>query len=241
MSYRCLVFALLLGCFSVSSSGQKSESISKKKITISGFVTDNKQDPVSGALILIDKKQTNVVTNRKGFYKVKTSPSASLISVFTSDNRVIEVPVEGRTSINITMSGLSSSKNTKNSESNADSLVNVGYGTVPKKYLGTQINTVNNSRGEGSSYTDIYQMLAGKVPGVRVSGKSITIRGTNSFLLSSEPLYVVDNVIVTSIDEISPMDVRSIEVLKGASASIYGSRGSNGVIMITLKSASDKR
>jgi TonB-dependent SusC/RagA subfamily outer membrane receptor len=82
-------------------------------------------------------------------------------------------------------------------------------------------------------------MIRGRVPGVEVSGKSIKIRGSNSLNVSTEPLFVVDGVIVKEIDDISPETVKSIEVLKGPDASIYGTRGSNGVIVITRRTGKD--
>jgi TonB-dependent SusC/RagA subfamily outer membrane receptor len=88
-------------------------------------------------------------------------------------------------------------------------------------------------------YQDIYDMIRGRVAGVEVSGKSIKIRGTNSLNVSTEPLFVVDGVIVKEIDDIAPETVKSIEVLKGPDASVYGARGSNGVIVITRKTGKD--
>jgi TonB-dependent SusC/RagA subfamily outer membrane receptor len=88
-------------------------------------------------------------------------------------------------------------------------------------------------------YQDIYDMIRGRVAGVEVSGKSIKIRGTNSLNISTEPLFVVDGVIVKEIDDIAPETVKSIEVLKGPDASVYGTRGSNGVIVITRKTGKD--
>jgi len=78
-------------------------------------------------------------------------------------------------------------------------------------------------------------MIAGKVPGVDVSGKKIRIRGINSMVSSNDPLFVVNGLPMSSIDHIPPQVVESISVLKGPSATIYGSRGINGVIVITLK------
>jgi len=88
-------------------------------------------------------------------------------------------------------------------------------------------------------YQDIYDMIRGRVAGVEVSGRSIKIRGTNSLNVSTEPLFVVDGVIVREIDDIAPETVKSIEVLKGPDASVYGTRGSNGVIVITRKKGMD--
>jgi TonB-dependent SusC/RagA subfamily outer membrane receptor len=88
-------------------------------------------------------------------------------------------------------------------------------------------------------YQDIYDMIRGRVAGVEVSGKSIKIRGTNSLNISTEPLFVVDGVIVKEIEDIDPETVKSIEVLKGPDASVYGTKGSNGVIVITRKTGKD--
>jgi TonB-dependent SusC/RagA subfamily outer membrane receptor len=84
-------------------------------------------------------------------------------------------------------------------------------------------------------------MIRGEVPGVEVNGKTIRIRDAFSFYLNTEPLLVIDGMNVPSLDDISPFDVKSIEVLKGAAASVYGSRGANGVILITTMKGGDKR
>jgi len=88
-------------------------------------------------------------------------------------------------------------------------------------------------------YQDIYDMIRGRFPGVEVSGKSIKIRGTTSLNISTEPLFVVDGVIVSSVDDIAPETVKSIEVLKGPDATAYGIRGSNGVILITRRTGKE--
>ena len=84
-------------------------------------------------------------------------------------------------------------------------------------------------------------MITGTIPGVQVNGKNIAIRGQSSLYNTSGPLFVVNGVIVTSIDHIRPIDVKSIEVLKSSSAAIYGSRGSNGVILIEVLTSADIR
>ena len=76
-------------------------------------------------------------------------------------------------------------------------------------------------------------------PSVQVNGNKIVIRGVNS-INSTDPLFVVDGIVVSSIDDISPSMVKSIEILKGSETSIYGSRGANGVILITLVQAGNK-
>jgi TonB-dependent SusC/RagA subfamily outer membrane receptor len=84
-------------------------------------------------------------------------------------------------------------------------------------------------------------MIRGEVPGVQVSGTSIRIQGASSLMLSTEPLFVVDGMVVNSIGDIQPFTVKSIEILKGSSAAIYGSRGANGVILINLVGAGDNK
>jgi TonB-dependent starch-binding outer membrane protein SusC len=81
-------------------------------------------------------------------------------------------------------------------------------------------------------------MLRGAVPGVQVIGKSIIIQGISTINASTDPLFVVDGLVVNSIDDVQPIEVLSVDILKGSAASIYGSRGSTGVILITLKGSS---
>ena len=115
-----------------------------------------------------------------------------------------------------------------------DTEIEIGYGTVKKKNLTTDVGYIDAQDDSNASYTNIYDMIRGKVPGVQVTGNKITIRGVSSINSSTDPLLVVDGVVVYTIDNISPRQVKSITVLKGSDAAIYGSRGAAGVIMITM-------
>ena len=207
---------------------------SKKKVWLSGIVTNNAGNPVSGAMILIDKKNTNIVTDTKGFYKVKIRPDAGEITIFTFTGVTEKVLIEGRTSLNVT---LKSAENNVENQPVADNKVNVGYGDVEKKNLTSQVNKLNPEKNKYESYSNIYDMLKGAVSGVQVIGKNIIIQGQSPE--NGTPLFVVNGVAVTSIDNIQPIEVKSVEILKGAAASIYGSRGANGVILISLKTGPD--
>jgi len=211
-----------------------------KKVTISGTVTDANKNPVAGAMVLIDNNNTNVVTSNKGFFKIRVKPGAQLITVFSSNRGTGEALINGKSTFIITLDRVTAQPHGTLNESGTGETVNTGYRSVEKKNLSTPVNKLDVKDSRFASYTNIYEMLKGTLPGVQVSGNRITIQGTSSFLLSSDPLFIVDGMVLESIDNILPSQVESVEVLKGSSASIYGSRGANGVIMITLIGSSTK-
>jgi TonB-dependent SusC/RagA subfamily outer membrane receptor len=236
MRFLLLCTFSLLICFSNVSFGQNRN----KKITITGIVLDPKQKPVEGAVIFIDKVKTNSVTDQKGYYKVKVSPDAREILVFTLFNGASEEVINGRVSINFTLTDKSTEPANKN-KTDQNETVNVGYGTVKKKDATIPVGVIDGQDQKFASYQSIYDMIRGRIPGVEVTGNSIKIVGSSSLNISTEPLFVVDGVIVNNIDDISPQTVKSIEVLKGPAASVYGTRGANGVILITRLSGKDKK
>ena len=204
-----------------------------KKIVITGVVTDAKQKPIEGALIFIDKQKTNVSTDRNGCYKVKAKPSARMISAVCSLYGVSEAVIDGQTEINFNFFGPELQADSLNSNGNEE-FMQVGYGSQKKRDMTTSVSKIDGRTPKFASYPDIYSMISGEVPGVRVAGRSITIRGRNSINLGGQPLFVVDGTVMSSVDNILPQMVKSIEVIKDGSAAIYGSRGANGVIIITL-------
>ena len=121
--------------------------------------------------------------------------------------------------------------------------VNVGYGSVERDKLTYSVDQLDVKDNEMSSYTNIWDYMRSRVPGVVIGEASaggtpsIIIRGENSVNSSNQPLIMLDGMETDDISGLSPLDVASISVLKDASASIYGSRGGNGVILITTKSA----
>jgi TonB-dependent SusC/RagA subfamily outer membrane receptor len=206
-----------------------------KKITITGKVVDTSNKPVAGATIFIDKKKTDVVTDQNGSYSIKVKPDASDILVFSLLSGATEEKINGRTEIDFVMT---------NKSPKSLGLPGAPENKLPDKAgkdknLPEKSKVLNIKDSAVPAYQDIYDMIRGRVPGVEVSGKSIKIRGSNSLNVSTEPLFVVDGVIVKEIDDISPETVKSIEVLKGPDASIYGTRGSNGVIVITRRTGKD--
>ncbi len=213
-----------------------------KKITISGNVIDANRYPVSDAIIMIDGKNTDSRTDNKGNFKIKVKPSAVVLGIYSLSTGVIEEPINGRSQINIVLDKyIGVQPDNRNIPANEET-VNIGYGSVKKENTTDQVNKIDVSDKEFTSYTNIYEMIQGRVPNVEVNGKSIRIQGASSFIgASTEPLLVVDGMAVTSIDDIPPQQVKSIEILKGPSASVYGVRGANGVVLILLKGANDIR
>lgn len=236
MRFLLLMTLSLLIFFSNISFGQNKN----KKITVTGIVLDAKQKPVEGAAIFIDKIKTNSVSDQRGYYKVKVSPDSKEILVFTLFNGASEEAINGRTTINFTLTDKSTEPANK-VKNDQNETVNVGYGTVQKKDVTTQVGVIDGQDPKFASYQSIYDMIRGRIPGVEVTGKSIKISGSSSLNISTEPLFVVDGVIVNNIDDISPQTVKSIEVLKGPAASVYGTKGANGVILITRLSGKDKK
>ena len=117
-----------------------------------------------------------------------------------------------------------------------DDAVNVGYGTTSKDKLTVSVSQLKTDQST-VTYADMYEYLEGKIPGVTVVGDKIRIRETGPLNEGGDPLLLVDGIEVNDLNAINPNDVDSVEVLKDASASIYGVRGGNGVILITTKGA----
>ncbi len=210
-------------CLVQVSAGQDPDKNSDKPITISGKVLSAGKMPVSGAVFYIDNVKTAYITKSDGSYKIKISPAAVKLKVVSSEFGSSEIIIDGQTKINFTLQGQGGeAAQTAEGNVNADSKGN--------RSRGRKMNT----------YTDIYQMIRGEVSGVVVSGRSVQIQQGKSFFGSATPLFVINGVIVNSIDNVNPLEVKSIQVLKGSQAAIYGVRGSNGVISINLLNGSEK-
>ncbi len=206
-----------------------------KKISITGVVLDPYKRPVQGAEIMIDGVQSGKSTDKKGFYKIKIKSTAVRIGIFTLPPSTIHERIDGRTTINFTLNDSITQQIYRQKNLQGDEVVNVGYGSQKRKSLTTSVGQVDGTEERFASYNSIYDMLKGEIPGVDVVGHSITIRGASTVNENTEPLFVVDGTPVMSIDNVLPQEVKSIDVLKGSAASIYGTRGTNGVILITLK------
>ncbi|MDR8390378.1 TonB-dependent receptor [Aliifodinibius sp. S!AR15-10] len=214
---------------------------------IQGTVTDAESGaPLPGVNVLIKGTTTGTSTDNNGQYELNV-PSLQDTLVFSFIGyETQQVPINGRTEINVALTVQAVS---------GEELVVVGYGTQQRRDLTGSISSVSSEDLASQPTTSFDNALQGKLAGVRVvqsngapGGRTrIRIRGQNSVLGGSDPLYVVDGVPIISgssgntnlLASINPADIQSIDVLKDASATaIYGARGSNGVILITTKKGS---
>lgn len=209
--------------------------IAQNKVTLSGNITsDMDNEPLIGVTVLVKGTTNGTMTDLDGNYTITNIPENSTIvfSMIGMVKQELKVPQNG--TLNIVM---------KNDSQTFDDVVVIGYGTVRKSDLTSSITTVKGDQLKGMSSGNALYSLQGKANGVQITGDGapggtprIIIRGITT-INGSAPLYVVDGVPTQdNINFLNQDDIESIEVLKDASASaIYGTRASNGVIMVTTK------
>lgn len=227
---------LLLSIFIIVSSISSVAQNSGKKHYITGQVLDINNKPVSGAMVLIDNKSSDVITNNNGMYKVKIKRDAKIISILNLSGGLMNEAINDRTVINFKIDNVPLQGLTVKQQNQDNEIVNIGYGYARKKDVATSTGNIDGQNTKYASYQDIYKMIQGELPGVQVEGKRIIIRGIGTINASSDPLVLVNGVemLQNALDAIDPHQVKSINILKGSDAAIYGSKGANGVILITL-------
>lgn len=214
-----------------------------QNITVKGVVKDATGESVIGASVVQKGTSNGIITDIDGNFTLNV-PSNSTIVISFVGYKTQEIPVAGKTQINVTM---------KEDTEMLDEVVVVGYGQMKRSDLTGSVVSVNEDAIKKSVVTSIDQVLQGRAAGVQVQANtgmpggssSIRIRGVNSLNSSNEPIFVIDGVIIdnstgsgsdNALASINPSDIVSMDVLKDASATaIYGARAANGVIMITTK------
>ena len=223
---------------------------------VSGVVNDDMGGPLPGATVQVKGSESiGSITDFDGKFTIAIRDGETRIIVSYVGFVSQEINIEGQNNISVSL---------EQDVSELEEVVVIGYGTVLKKDLTGSVSSVKVSETISRQSTTVDQLLQGRAAGVQVtqnaanpgSGISVRIRGTSSLLGNNEPLYVVDGIIISSASEdvvatggnntgqeqqnglngINPRDIEDIQVLKDASATaIYGSRGANGVILITTK------
>lgn len=203
---------------------------------ITGNVVDNDGVPVIGVTIIVVGTTNGSTTDVDGNYSLRNVPGDATLRFSYIGYIPQEVPIAGRTIINVIMS---------EDTQTLDELVVVGYGLQRKSDITGALSRITEDQIKERPVQNALQALQGKVTGVDISSNnrpgelaSIRIRGNRSINASNEPLYVIDGIPLASgsMSDINPNDISSIEVLKDASATaIYGSRGANGVVLVQTK------
>ncbi len=230
MKWKIVIITLL---FLSTSCLTYSQGRNKKKIVVTGYVTNQSGEPLSNVSIFLDQQNSYRVTDQNGQFKIKVKPSVKSITAFSVFYGGMEIAFDGQTDLKFILShdfAMGAGAQPKTGEA-----VDIGYQTASKDNLTNSVGSVNKNRIDKTTYNTIYEMIEGEVAGVTVSGTSIRIRGISSISGSNEPMFIVDGSPATFIGYISPRDVESIDILKGSAAAIYGTRGANGVIIIKLK------
>lgn len=206
--------------------------------TVTGTVKDAKDNPVPNVSVVIKGTTIGTVTNNAGIYSLENVPSGALLEFSSTGFKSQEVPLQGRSAINIVMD---------NTTSSLDEVVVIGYGTARKKDLTGAIATVKTQELEKEGPRSVQDLLRGNAAGMIVgmgnSAKAdagFLIRGSGTLKASNSPLNVVDGVIFDgAFADINPNDIQSIDILKDASATaVFGARAANGVILVTTKKGS---
>ncbi len=249
-----LIPLAILICFNLQITYASNTSLNtyqQQKRTITGQVKDESGQNLPGVNVVIKGTTTGTVTDVNGNFRIDVPSKSNILMFSFLGFKTLDVNVSSRTEINVVLEQFVQS---------LDEAIVIGYGSVRKSDLTGSVSSIKADELNAVPVTSFDQALLGRAAGVQVTQTTgapggetnIRIRGTSSINASSEPLYVIDGVLINSnggemsiggvgprigpLSGINPNDIESIEVLKDASATaIYGSRGANGVILITTK------
>ena len=205
---------------------------------VTGVVKDSSGEPLIGVAVVVPGTTTGTVTDLDGNYSINPGNSKTLeFSCIGLKTETINI--NGRQVINLTM---------VEDTNFLEETVVIGYATVKRRDLMGSVSSVDNKALTAAPVASVTEALSGKMAGVQVTATEgdpdaeikIRVRGTGSITQDSSPLYIVDGFPVESINDIPSADIQSIDILKDAfSTAIYGSRGANGVVLVTTKSGKD--
>ncbi|HEX2920644.1 MAG TPA: SusC/RagA family TonB-linked outer membrane protein [Bacteroidales bacterium] len=216
-----------------------STTVSQQTFSISGKVTDKSGTPVPGVTVTLKGTTTGAMTDADGKYTITGVSNGSIIVFSFMGLKSQEVTVSGSSNLNIEMEEDSIA---------LQEVVVVGYGSMTKKEISSSIVSVNKEDFQKGAVSDPMELLVGKVAGLNIdnssasphSSSSFQIRGATSITGGNTPLVVIDGIAGGNLNTVATQDIESIVILKdAASAAIYGTRGANGVIIITTKMGAD--
>ncbi len=208
------------------------------QVRVTGKVTSNNDEALPGASVIVEGSSNGTTSDASGNFSI-SAPSKDAVLVFSFiGHETQSVAINGRSVVNVTLM--------ESSEELSDVVV-IGYGTVRKRDLTGAVTSVKSEDIKQVPAQNPLESIQGKVAGVDItrsngsatSGINITIRGNRSIGAGNSPLFIVDGVQSSNIDNINPNDIESMEFLKDASSTaIYGWQGANGIVIITTKKGS---
>ena len=226
--FQRLFFVALLSVLAVGAFAQSK--------TVSGTVLDKTGESVIGASVVVKGTTNGTITDFDGKFTLQNVPDNGTIQVSFVGYKTVDIQVKGQSTVKIIL---------EEDTETLDEVVVVGYGVQKKSDVTGAMARVGSEELNTRPVNNAFEALQGKAAGVDITSSerpgtvgSIRIRGNRSISASSDPLYVVDGVPLSAggIETINPRDIESIDILKDASSTaIYGSRGANGVILITTK------
>lgn len=237
----------------------ESNDFSQQQKSVSGKVTDSSGSPLPGVSVVVKGTTNGTITDGNGNYSLTNIPENAIVQFSFVGMKGQEISVGNKSAIDVVMT---------EDAIGLDDVVAIGYGTMKKSDVTGTVTSLRSDNFNKGTAASLNQLMAGKAAGVRIiqnsnepgGGISVNIRGAGSVSAGSEPLYVIDglpiantspvvgtgknyvtsNTVRSPLNSINPADIESIEILKDASATaIYGSRGANGVILITTKKGKD--
>lgn len=207
---------------------------------VTGKVTDKSgKETIPGASVTIKGTKISVSTDEKGQFKLPVPTTGEIILVASYIGyKKQEITVGNQSKVNFSLQDDVASLD--------EVVINIGYGTVKKKDLTGAVSSVGADVIAAAPVSSALEAISGRVAGVSIATTegspdaemTVRVRGGNSITQSNAPLYIVDGFPVNSISDIAPQDIETIDILKdGSSTAIYGSRGANGVVLITTKNS----
>lgn len=204
---------------------------------ITGTVTDSSGGSLPGVSVVVKGTTVGTITDADGRFSLTNLPAHAALQFSFVGMKTLEIVVDGKTNINVILA---------DNAIGLDEVVAIGYGTQKKSDVTGSMIRVGEKELKARPVTNALEAIQGKAAGVDITSNerpgeigSVRIRGSRSLTASNSPLYVIDGIPVMSssgIETMNPADIESIDVLKDASATaIYGSRGANGVILVTTK------
>ena len=214
-------------------------SVYAQRLDIHGVITDEAGEPVPGVAVLVKGTVMGTATDLDGNFAISNVDPKSVLEISSIGFLTQEIQVNGKETINVVL---------QEDRALLNEVVVIGYGTMDKKELTSAITHISNKDFLPSSGQSPAMMIQGKAAGVSITntgtgdpnnGASIQIRGISSRSAGLGPLIVVDGVPGADMSNLNPNDIESFDILKdGAASAIYGTRGSNGVVLITTKKGS---